>query len=973
MAVELAIVIKAKNQASSALKDVAGDVAKVGKEAKSVTEQMKGLGESMQGLGAGLTAGVTAPIVAGFCLALKASTDFNAQMANVASLGIATDRVLEFKGVVQEMAVEMGKSTDDLAGGLYEVISSFGDTADTVEILRINAEAAAAGLATTQEAIALTSAVTKTYGDTSAEAVQHAADLAFMTVNLGQTTFPELAASIGNVTPMAKALGVTQEELFAQMATLTGVTGGAAEVSTQLRAVYQSLLQPTEDMAGAIGMLAQQLDEQGILADTAMVETWRRVGASLTEQQTKILATASAMNTLEQAGKSSSAEYKALNATFKDQKELAKDLSENYQAAAAALGQTVVQSIGLPATLDAIAASAEGNTNQLGDMFGSVEALNAVLALSGGQAETFKEKFAAMGGVVGASATAFEAQTQGINKLGFMFSQAKAQLEVFGQKMGDVLGEALLPFVAQIGPIGDKLIGLADAFINLAPPARNTILIMTGIAAALGPALVAFGTLLTVLSPLAPAFAAVASAAALLISPIGLVVAALAALIAFDVGGIRTKLVGLFDELAAVAPVAAETVSAAFLTVKTAISEAFADPGAVLAKLEAGIASIDFSAIRQQVVDAVLDIDWAGVTATTDKMAEGANAIRDNLLLNLTDSINSADLTTSFTGFVDSVTAAIAGIDWSGVGETVGSALSTAISGIGAIVDTAINLAMNPQALQAAFVGAFAAIMPAITAAVAGIVWIMDSKNFAGLMTAVWNAISTIDWSIISGAFGRLGTAIDKAVNDLVGGFLAGFNKKQDLAGLHKEDSARDEITKPSWVAELMNWQFPSPAELLDWVFPNPTDLFSWAFPKPEDLFRWAFPKPNDLFSWEWPDMSMPGWVSSLIAALSGAASSGGGGTSDADRYGVPQENRPTGGAIGTSNWRGGVATVGETGPETVWLPRGSRIFSNQESMAMAGAGAINVTVNAEVASGIDVEQLAYRVADLIRHKRGTR
>ncbi|WP_207637073.1 phage tail tape measure protein [Desulfosporosinus sp. OT] len=43
--------------------------------------------------------------------------------------------------------------------------------------------------------------------------------------------------------------------------------------------------------------------------------------------------------------------------------------------------------------------------------------------------------------------------------------------------------------------------------------------------------------------------------------------------------------------------------------------------------------------------------------------------------------------------------------------------------------------------------------------------------------------------------------------------------------------------------------------------------------------------------------------------------------------------------ANGTDNWRGGLTWVGEEGPELLNLPRGSQIFSNEESMAMAGSG----------------------------------
>ena len=43
--------------------------------------------------------------------------------------------------------------------------------------------------------------------------------------------------------------------------------------------------------------------------------------------------------------------------------------------------------------------------------------------------------------------------------------------------------------------------------------------------------------------------------------------------------------------------------------------------------------------------------------------------------------------------------------------------------------------------------------------------------------------------------------------------------------------------------------------------------------------------------------------------------------------------------AAGTDNWRGGLTWVGEAGPELVSLPRGSAIYSSQESRAIAATG----------------------------------
>ena len=76
--------------------------------------------------------------------------------------------------------------------------------------------------------------------------------------------------------------------------------------------------------------------------------------------------------------------------------------------------------------------------------------------------------------------------------------------------------------------------------------------------------------------------------------------------------------------------------------------------------------------------------------------------------------------------------------------------------------------------------------------------------------------------------------------------------------------------------------------------------------------------------------------------------------------------------AIGTNSWRGGMTWVGETGPELVSLPPRTRIFNPDESMALAGAGGgdVYVTINATVADSIDVQQMAYRVADILRRRR---
>lgn len=49
--------------------------------------------------------------------------------------------------------------------------------------------------------------------------------------------------------------------------------------------------------------------------------------------------------------------------------------------------------------------------------------------------------------------------------------------------------------------------------------------------------------------------------------------------------------------------------------------------------------------------------------------------------------------------------------------------------------------------------------------------------------------------------------------------------------------------------------------------------------------------------------------------------------------------------ATGNDNWRGGLTWVGENGPELVGLPRGSRVYNNQDSQALGGTQVFNISV----------------------------
>lgn len=256
----------------------------------SIGAKAKALGGQITSVGTSLTTGLTLPIAGAGVAIGKTTIDFSRGMGDVASLLPGnTERIEALRDAVMELGVESGTNLNDVSRGLYQTLSAFGDTADTAKILATNVEAARAGAASVPEAIALTSAVTKAYGDTSAAAVRQVADLGIETVRLGQTTLPELAASIGAVTPLTKALGIEQTELFGVMSTFTGVTGGASEVATQLRGVLQSIMAPTDAATKAIergGFASGEalVKQEGLAGATEfLVDAAKRAGVPLAE------------------------------------------------------------------------------------------------------------------------------------------------------------------------------------------------------------------------------------------------------------------------------------------------------------------------------------------------------------------------------------------------------------------------------------------------------------------------------------------------------------------------------------------------------------------------------------------------------------------------------------------------------------------------------------------------------------------
>ncbi|WP_415325717.1 phage tail tape measure protein [Clostridium perfringens] len=322
---------------------------KAGEKASKISNKMKPASVAITGLGT----------AAGY-----AEMKFEDGVANINTLLDDQSHLEGYKNKILEISTETGKSLEDTTEGMYTCISSIGDAGEkTGRIFNVMANSAKAGGAETNDAVALISAGMKGYNQVNEETAKQISDLAFQTAKLGVTTFPEMASSMKPLFPLSSTLNISMQELFGSMATLTGVTGNTAEVSTQMKAVFSNLIKPTGDMDKLI----------------------KKYGYSN--------------------------------------------------------GQAMIKAKGLTGVLQILQKETGGQSDKLGKLFSSTEALTAVTALTGTQFDNFKDKTKAMNDALGSTDKALEKinNTTG-NDLRTSLNMAKNSLVGFG--------EVLAPFIS---------------------------------------------------------------------------------------------------------------------------------------------------------------------------------------------------------------------------------------------------------------------------------------------------------------------------------------------------------------------------------------------------------------------------------------------------------------------------------------------------------------------------------------------
>lgn len=184
---------------------------------------------------------------------------FEKSLANIDTLldtsGVKIER---YRDQLVELSQRSSKDILDLSKALYQTISAgipaIEGAAGAFATLDAAQKAAVAGLSSTEDAVNALVTVVNAYGSENITAAE-ASDKLLKTVQLGRTTFPQLAHAIGRVAPMAAKFNVEADDMLGVLVQLTRSGLNTNEAVTALRSLIKSLAKPTKQTNDALAEL----------------------------------------------------------------------------------------------------------------------------------------------------------------------------------------------------------------------------------------------------------------------------------------------------------------------------------------------------------------------------------------------------------------------------------------------------------------------------------------------------------------------------------------------------------------------------------------------------------------------------------------------------------------------------------------------------------------------------------------------
>jgi len=959
---------------------ITGDVGNLKEALSDAASSVSKAGDKLQGLGSKLSLGVTAPLAGIATMAIKSAADFEQSMNVMQQVSGATAADMQ---ALQEQALQLGAQTSFSAGEAAEAmleLAKAGLSASEVSAaIGGTLDLAAAGGLGLAQAAEITANAVNAFGLEASQA-SSVANMLAAAANASSVEVTDLAQGM----QMASAVFSSSGQSLATLNTALAILGNnglkGSDAGTSLKTMLMRLTAPTDDAAKKLRELGVSVydaagnmralpdimsDLRRALYDTQTVTV---TSSNLTQEQ------AERMKYLEKTIESTQrklADYQsgiAGVAQSENDKIVTVDrLNRVLQAAQAEYAS--LASIGSTTSTVMRTLTEEQRAQALATIFGSDAIRAANILLKEGESG-WKEMAAALNNE-SAAADVANARMKGM----------AGAIEYFKGSVDSFLISTALPFLDSLSGIVRMAADGITALGSLPEPIQRTGLIVAGVAAAAGPALVGMGTALKVAAVGASGLSA---ALGFLASPIGLLIGAVALLgvaWATNFGGIQEATANLVAQLQ---PKIEEIQS----WLETQIPAALAQAQAIWDNF-ASTASTAWTGFVDTVAPKVGEIR-AWLEAQIPAALTTLQTAWDNFTTAVPTAWSNFTTLTATTGaevvafFGDLSTKAnelqaAAAPVLQTIGEFMAPAFERLAGATAELPGKLTALQPNIEKLGGAFGNLMDAIQPILAALGVGLV---IAANFGvNLVAAAFENLP-----------GLLQPMIDTAINtvnllaDTVRGMVEVIKNiaKGDWAGAWEAFKGVIEGFKTYFSTTLENIKSFG-ATIFDTlktaVLGTLTDLDSSAKTQMDALREWWENAWSSLGKAFEPVKSGIQTVKDAVDGLKKAIEDFKnwiGGLSIPNPFaGIQLPALPAlptlpGFQLGTAYAHGGWSWVGENRrPELVYLPRGAQVVPWQEaSKAAAGGGGVNVTIqNATIRSEQDIWELAYRIRDLARRE----
>jgi len=208
---------------------------------QDVAQPLATVADGVLKVDAALVAMAAAGLSAAVYEAGKFSDSFKEIETLIDDTGVSVD---QFRTDILNYARDSGKSIEDIEAAIYTAISAGTDYKDSLSLLDDSEKLSIATKSGLESSTKLLAGTLNAYGESTDQATKYS-DLLFTTVKNGQTTFPELSASLASVLGIAANAGVPFETLAAAIAAVTATGVPTSQAITSIQSAISNIIKPT--------------------------------------------------------------------------------------------------------------------------------------------------------------------------------------------------------------------------------------------------------------------------------------------------------------------------------------------------------------------------------------------------------------------------------------------------------------------------------------------------------------------------------------------------------------------------------------------------------------------------------------------------------------------------------------------------------------------------------------------------------